>query len=64
MALFLAVLTVVGLSVLAVHNDKEYDVADVLIIVGKGAILTVLIAIVVQVFFCIRRVVIGYHRIC
>ena len=61
MALFLAIVTVVGLSVLAVHNDKEYDAADVLIIVGKGAILTVLIAIVVQVFFCIRRVVSGYY---
>lgn len=53
MALFLATLTVVGLSALAVHNDKEYDAADVLIIVGKGAILTVLIAIVVQVFFAL-----------
>lgn len=53
MALFLAMVTVVGLSVLAVHNDKEYDAADVLIIVGKGAILTVLIAIVVQVFFAL-----------
>lgn len=51
MALFLAVLTVVGLSVLAVHNDKEYSAADVLIIVGKGIVLIIFIAIVVQVIF-------------